>query len=66
MPTLLAYQTDRQYGRNRYQWEVIEHLPQYDRVLANSLVSLLKPGGNIFLDGSACTVGSMSCRLLSW
>ena len=33
---------------------VIEHLPQYDRVLAK-FVSLLKPGGNIFLDGSACT-----------
>ena len=33
---------------------VIEHLPQYDRVLAK-FASLLKPGGYIFLDGSACT-----------
>ena len=33
---------------------VIEHLPQYDRVLAR-FASLLKPGGNVFLDGSACT-----------
>jgi cyclopropane-fatty-acyl-phospholipid synthase len=33
---------------------VIEHLPQYDRV-AEKFVSLLKPGGRIFLDGSACT-----------
>jgi cyclopropane-fatty-acyl-phospholipid synthase len=33
---------------------VIEHLPQYDRVLSR-FVSLLKPGGYIFLDGSACT-----------
>jgi cyclopropane-fatty-acyl-phospholipid synthase len=33
---------------------VIEHLPQYERV-ARKLESLLEPGGNIFLDGSACT-----------
>jgi cyclopropane-fatty-acyl-phospholipid synthase len=33
---------------------LIEHPPQYDRVLAK-LVSLLKLGGYIFLDGSACT-----------
>jgi cyclopropane-fatty-acyl-phospholipid synthase len=31
---------------------VIEHLPQYDRVLRKFL-DLLKPGGKIFLDGSA-------------
>ena len=33
---------------------VIEHLPRYGRVLER-FVSLLKPGGRIFLDGSACT-----------
>ena len=33
---------------------VIEHLPQYDRVLSKFL-TLLKPGKKIFLDGSACT-----------
>ena len=33
---------------------VIEHLPQYDRV-ARRFEALLKPGGNLFLDGSACT-----------
>lgn len=32
---------------------VIEHLPQYGMVL-DKFVSLLKPGGRIFLDGSAC------------
>ena len=34
---------------------VIEHLPDYARVL-EKFQSLLKPGGTIFLDGSACTV----------
>jgi len=33
---------------------VIEHLPDYGRVLAK-FRSLIKPGGRIFLDGSACT-----------
>jgi cyclopropane-fatty-acyl-phospholipid synthase len=33
---------------------VIEHLPQYGAVL-RKFASLLKPGGRIFLDGSACT-----------
>jgi cyclopropane-fatty-acyl-phospholipid synthase len=33
---------------------VIEHLPQYGAVL-NKFASLVKPGGRIFLDGSACT-----------
>ncbi|MBV9570013.1 MAG: class I SAM-dependent methyltransferase [Alphaproteobacteria bacterium] len=33
---------------------VIEHLPNYLRVL-EKLTTLLKPGGRIFLDGSACT-----------
>jgi cyclopropane-fatty-acyl-phospholipid synthase len=49
----LAYQTDRKYDAIVIMG-VIEHLPQYDRVLAK-FMSLLKPGGNIFLDGSACT-----------
>jgi cyclopropane-fatty-acyl-phospholipid synthase len=49
----LAYQTDRKYDAIVIMG-VIEHLPQYDRVLAK-FVSLLKPGGNIYLDGSACT-----------
>lgn len=50
---LLAYQTDRTYDAIVIMG-VIEHLPQYDRVLAK-LRPLLKPGGYIFLDGSACT-----------
>ncbi len=50
---LLAYQTDQKYDAIVIMG-VIEHLPQYDRVLAK-FASLLKPGGNIFLDGSACT-----------
>ena len=50
---LLAYQTDRKYDAIVIMG-VIEHLPQYDRVLAK-FATLLKPGGNIFLDGSACT-----------
>jgi cyclopropane-fatty-acyl-phospholipid synthase len=50
---LLAYQTDRKYDAIVIMG-VIEHLPQYDRVLAK-FASLLKPGGYVFLDGSACT-----------
>jgi cyclopropane-fatty-acyl-phospholipid synthase len=50
---LLAYQTDRKYDAIVIMG-VIEHLPQYDRVLAK-FATLLKAGGNIFLDGSACT-----------
>jgi cyclopropane-fatty-acyl-phospholipid synthase len=50
---LLAYETDRKYDAIVIMG-VIEHLPQYDRVLAK-FRSLLKPGGYIFLDGSACT-----------
>lgn len=50
---LLAYQTDRKYDAIVIMG-VIEHLPQYDRVLAK-FQSMLKPGGNIFLDGSANT-----------
>ena len=50
---LLTYETDRKYDAIVIMG-VIEHLPQYDRTLTK-LVSLLKPGRNIFLDGSACT-----------
>jgi cyclopropane-fatty-acyl-phospholipid synthase len=50
---LLAYQTELKYD-GIVIMGVIEHLPQYDRVL-NKLASLLKPGGYIFLDGSAST-----------
>jgi cyclopropane-fatty-acyl-phospholipid synthase len=49
----LAYETTRKYDAIVIMG-VIEHLPQYGRVLAK-FVSLLKPGGRIFLDGSACT-----------
>jgi cyclopropane-fatty-acyl-phospholipid synthase len=48
---LLSYETEQQYDAIVIMG-VIEHLPQYDRVLAK-FMSLLKPGGNIFLDGSA-------------
>jgi cyclopropane-fatty-acyl-phospholipid synthase len=50
---LLEYQTDRKYDAIVIMG-VIEHLPHYDRVL-EKFASLLKRGGNIFLDGSACT-----------
>lgn len=50
---LLAYRTDRRYDAIVIMG-VIEHLPQYDKVLAK-FMELVKPGGNIFLDGSACT-----------
>ncbi len=49
---LLAYKTDRKYDAIVIMG-VIEHLPQYDKVLAK-FMELVKPGGNIFLDGSAC------------
>ncbi len=49
---LLAYKTERKYDAIVIMG-VIEHLPQYDKVLAK-FMELLKPGGNIFLDGSAC------------
>jgi cyclopropane-fatty-acyl-phospholipid synthase len=50
---LLAYQADRKYDAIVIMG-VIEHLPNYARVLEKFL-SLIKPGGLIFLDGSACT-----------
>lgn len=49
----LAYETAEKYDAIVIMG-VIEHLPQYERVL-RKFVSLLKPGGRIFLDGSACT-----------
>ncbi|HEY4044778.1 MAG TPA: class I SAM-dependent methyltransferase [Rhodopila sp.] len=48
---LLEYRTDRKYDAI-VMMGVIEHLPQYDRVLAK-FISLLKPGGRIFLDGAS-------------
>jgi cyclopropane-fatty-acyl-phospholipid synthase len=50
---LLKYQTERKYDAIVIMG-VIEHLPQYALVL-DKFMSLLKPGGHIFLDGSACT-----------
>jgi cyclopropane-fatty-acyl-phospholipid synthase len=50
---LLDYQPGRRYD-GIVIMGVIEHLPQYDRVL-DKFMSLLKPGRKIFLDGSACT-----------
>lgn len=50
---LLQYETDQQYD-SIVIMGVIEHLPKYREVL-EKFVSLLKPGGRIFLDGSACT-----------
>jgi cyclopropane-fatty-acyl-phospholipid synthase len=48
---ILEYQTDRKYDAI-VMMGVIEHLPQYERLLAR-LISLLKPGGHIYLDGSS-------------
>ncbi len=50
---LLEYTTERKYDAIVIMG-VIEHLPHYQQVL-EKFVSLLKPGGHIFLDGSACT-----------
>jgi len=50
---LFEYSPDCQYDAIVIMG-VIEHLPGYLRVL-KKFVSLLKPGGRIFLDGSACT-----------
>jgi cyclopropane-fatty-acyl-phospholipid synthase len=49
----LAYETTEKYDAIVIMG-VIEHLPQYGKVL-RKFASLLKPGGRIFLDGSACT-----------
>jgi cyclopropane-fatty-acyl-phospholipid synthase len=50
---LLAYETDRKYDAIVIMG-VIEHLPNYRKVL-DKFRSLIKPGGRIFLDGSADT-----------
>jgi len=50
---LFEYQTERKYDAIVIMG-VIEHLPDYLRVL-RKFMSLIKPGGRIFLDGSACT-----------
>ncbi len=50
---LFDYRSDRKYDAIVIMG-VIEHLPDYLRVL-QKFTSLLKPGGRIFLDGSACT-----------
>jgi cyclopropane-fatty-acyl-phospholipid synthase len=50
---LLGYTTDTKYDAIVIMG-VIEHLPDYKRVL-EKFASLLKPGGRVFLDGSACT-----------
>ncbi len=50
---LLAFETDQRFDAIVIMG-VIEHLPQYDRVL-QKFMSLIRPGGRIFLDGSACT-----------
>lgn len=50
---LLEYETDRKYDAI-VMMGVIEHLPQYQAVLER-FDAMLKPGGHIFLDGSACT-----------
>jgi len=50
---LFEYTTDQKYDAIVIMG-VIEHLPDYQRVL-EKFQTLLKPGGRIFLDGSACT-----------
>lgn len=49
----LSYETTQKYDAIVIMG-VIEHLPQYDKVL-RKFASLLKPGGRVFLDASACT-----------
>jgi cyclopropane-fatty-acyl-phospholipid synthase len=53
MADLLDYPVTRQYDAV-VMMGVIEHLPQYDKVLAK-FQALTKPGGAMFIDGSACT-----------
>ncbi len=48
----LAYQSEKQFDAIVIMG-VIEHLPNY-RVVLEKFASLVKPGGRIFLDGSAC------------
>jgi cyclopropane-fatty-acyl-phospholipid synthase len=53
MADLLAYDPKEKYDAIVIMG-VIEHLPQYEKVL-KKFEYLLKPGGKVFLDGSACT-----------
>ena len=50
---LFDYKTDVKYDAIMIMG-VIEHVPDYLRVL-EKFMTLIKPGGRIFLDGSACT-----------
>lgn len=50
---LLTYQTERKYDAVVIMG-VMEHLPQYRPVLGK-VMSVLKPGGRLFIDASACT-----------
>ena len=50
---LLGYNPGRRYDAIVIMG-VIEHLPDYKRVL-DKFATLVKPGGRVFLDGSACT-----------
>ena len=49
----LTYDTDRKYDAIVIMG-VIEHLPQYKKVL-DKFVKYLKPGRRVFIDASACT-----------
>lgn len=48
---LLSYESDQKFD-SIIMMGVIEHLPQYQRVL-EKFASLVTPGGHIFIDGSA-------------
>ncbi len=50
---LLEYETERKFDAIVIMG-VIEHLPRYESVL-RKFASLIKPGGHVFLDASACT-----------
>ena len=50
---LLAYETTRTYDAVVIMG-VMEHLPQYKPVL-EKVIAVLKPGGRLFIDASACT-----------
>jgi len=50
---LLDYKSDTKFDAIAMMG-IIEHLPDYQRVL-EKFTTLVKPGGRIFLDGSACT-----------
>jgi cyclopropane-fatty-acyl-phospholipid synthase len=50
---ILEYETETKYDAI-VMMGVIEHLPQYERLL-KKFASLLRVGGRIFIDGSACS-----------